>query len=202
MRGGGGIEGQRGPVHRDLAVADAHKAAEIQHAGDWIAVGVDQHIDQPGNVLAVGADDAVAEDGHRFLWGDGLQRDGRGRALGVAGAGGASGAAAVSSSSGTINWNANIVVILIGRVRSRPKRRQYDADGDQRDADCVIQVELFAEEQYRENRAEHRHEVHRLAGAAGTDQLNAAVEEQVGDKGREHGDVAERGECLPVERDA
>ena len=45
---------QRIPIHRDLAAADAEKAAEIDDRGAHLAGPVDEHVDDPAHVL-VGA---------------------------------------------------------------------------------------------------------------------------------------------------
>src|SRR5579859_6987811 len=79
--------------------------------------------------------------------------------------------------------------------RSKPFRRtsdrrlppclhgcEYNASCDQRDAGRVIGVEALAEEHHGKDRTEYGHQVPRLAGPRRADQLDAAVEEQVGDE--------------------
>src|SRR6185312_16817145 len=56
---GGEIE--RFPRNGDLAAADAKKSAEIDHRGAGPAVGVDQHVDDQPQILAVRAPDLFAQ---------------------------------------------------------------------------------------------------------------------------------------------
>ena len=76
-----------------------------------------------------------------------------------------------------------------GATGAAPDRCQHDTGGDQRDADRVVEVERLAEEQHREDAAEHRHQMPGLSRARRADQFDAAIEEQIGDERREHRDV-------------
>ena len=61
-----GREVQCAPLHRDLAVADAHEAAEVNHGGLWLALIADQDIDQAADILAVGIGHLLTQDGERL----------------------------------------------------------------------------------------------------------------------------------------
>ena len=63
-----------------------------------------------------------------------------------------------------------------------PAVRQHQPGRNQRDADAVVDMEKFAKEHHRQNRAEHLHQMHVLPGAAGADQLDAAVEREIGEE--------------------
>src|SRR6516225_5026816 len=70
-----------------------------------------------------------------------------------------------------------------------PDCRQYDAGGDQQDAEEVVAAERFAERDHCEQAAEYRDQMDELAGSVGTDQFDPAIEEQVGDESWEHAET-------------
>ena len=75
---------QRIPIHRDLAAADAEKAAEIDDRGAHLAAAVDEHVDDPAHVLVGGAAHVTAENALDFVLvedGD-FRSDLRGRRVG------------------------------------------------------------------------------------------------------------------------
>ena len=66
-------------------------------------------------------------------------------------------------------------------------RRDDHAGEHQQIADQVKQLRLFAEQQDRHRRAEHRHQMQERRGAVRPDQRDAAVEEQIGQRrGKDH----------------
>ena len=52
---------QRVPIHRDLAAADAEKAAEVDDGGADLAAAVDQHVDDAAHILVGWAAHFAAE---------------------------------------------------------------------------------------------------------------------------------------------
>ena len=58
---GWGGKMQRGPIHRDLAAADAEEAAEVDDGGAHLAAAVHQHVDDAAHILVGGAAHFTAE---------------------------------------------------------------------------------------------------------------------------------------------
>src|SRR5882757_8912582 len=89
----------------------------------------------------------------------------------------------------TKSWS-TLASAFIRRVRAGLLPRRYKNTGQhQRKADDVEQLRTLAEEDDRHHRSEHRHDVKERRGAVGADQLDAAIETEIGDGGGEHRDV-------------
>src|SRR5262249_28540112 len=83
-----------------------------------------------------------------------------------------------------------------------PSRRQRHAGQHQGVAGGGKKLRPLAEKQEGEDRAEHRHQVDERRGAVGADQLDAAVEEEIGDHRRKDAEVGEgRERCGVDDRD-
>jgi hypothetical protein len=63
---------QQAPIDRDLAAADAEKAAEIDDGGTRLPLAVDEDIHHATHVLPGGALHLLAEDGRRLAGKDRL----------------------------------------------------------------------------------------------------------------------------------
>jgi hypothetical protein len=57
---------KQSPGHRDTALADAQKAADIDDAGHWLAGVVHYDVDEWADIFTLGIDHAAAEDDARF----------------------------------------------------------------------------------------------------------------------------------------
>src|SRR5271156_2800693 len=75
----------------------------------------------------------------------------------------------------------------VGRAtprQSRPALRQHDPPADQRQRDEMVRRKRLAEQSDGQERAEDRHQIDEHAGPPGPDQLDAAHEQHLREKGR------------------
>ena len=71
-------------------------------------------------------------------------------------------------------------------------RRHKNPGQDQRKAQEVERLRVFAEKGDRHHGSEHRHHVEEGGGAVGADQLDAAIEAEIGQRRGEQRDIEQR----------
>src|SRR5690242_222221 len=79
-------------------------------------------------------------------------------------------------------------------------RGDVDAGQHQREADEMKGSRDFAKEDHRHDSAEHRHHMEEGCCAVGADQLDAAIEAEIGDDRWKHRDIEQRQQIVYVER--
>ena len=95
---------------------------------------------------------------------------------------------------------ANQFAVGLRRRRRCLARGDENAGQHQRKADEMEQPRPFAEKDHRHHGAEQRHQMKERRGAVGADQLDAAIEAEIGQRRGKHRDIEQRQQVRGVQR--